>query len=836
MTRRTLTILTSLALFVGLALRLHDLGAQSLWYDETVTTYLARQSVSDLLVHTARDIHPPAYYLLMHAWFALIPVQPGFEFLAALPSVVWGLLLLPLTYVVGRRAGFSQTVSLVALWLVAIAPFHIWYSQEVRMYTLGAALGMICIWSVLALLRSTAASPRPSLGPWAAYVLAAAAGLYTLYYFGFLLLALNLLVLLVLLVWLRQARQQSMPAALPRFAGRWVGAQVLILVLFLPWLPTAIRQITNPPVPPWRTPVSGGTMLVESLTALGFGQSLPAVAGWAAVLVVVALVLLALLRPWSHRRSADPTPGWTPYFLLGCTLLPLLGIALISFLVTPLYHVRYVFTYAPTFSLLLALGLVELWQMRARVGRIMASGAAAALVVLSGWSLQQLWTNPAFAADDHRGAVQFLADHWRPGDVILVNAGYPYTALLTYWDLPVSWIGRLSDLTPDAAAQLADAPGAVIVEMGSVDGDPNLGWGLPTSDFYAISSATTQQRLAGLRARLRRLWQYRIYDTVTDPTGVVRGNLQAWPMFEDQVFAGEANLRVQGLWGSAATTGWGSTAQHAQVGNGLVVETPLTATLTVTAGNTLPVPLLWHRPVDRPGPALAASLRLVDGAGAIWAQTDETVGGNRQDLRQAVDVYQPLQLMVPAGTAPGTYQLVLVPYDPVTAQPLAVTTAAAGDSREWIIASIAVERAEPVAPLPALATFDDQVALVAANSPATTLSPGDTIPLELTWQAQSGFGGEDLIVVVQLLDAAGRVVANNETPPLGGRYSTARWRAGEVVRDRQTLTVPSGIAPGRYRLVVGLYQAADGGRLKVPCGPVNLSQCLVADIQSIEVQ
>jgi hypothetical protein len=704
------------------------------------------------------------------------------------------------------------------------------------MYTLGAALGMVCIWSALALLPTATSAPadrRPPLGPWLAYVLAAAAGLYTLYYFAFLLLALNLLVLRRL--W-AQPRPVPQPATRRPFLARWLAAQLAVLLLFLPWLPIAFRQITNPPVPPWRTPVSADSMLMESLTALGFGQSLPASAGFIALFVVGALLLLALLRPWSRRQAVVRTPGWVPYFLLGCTLLPVLMIALVSLLVTPLYHVRYVFTYAPTFSLLLALGLAELWPVRAPIGRALAGGAGIILVVLSAWSLQQLWTNPALAADDHRSAVRFLADRWRPGDVILVNAGYPYTALLTYWDQPVSWLGRLSDFTPEVAAQIAGAPGAVIVQVGSIDGDPNLGWGQPESDFYAITTTAAQQRLAELRSSLRRLWQYRIYDTVTDPGGVVRGNLQEWPLFEDQVFSGEANLRVQGFWGDVASAGWGDATRRASVGEALTVETPVAAMLSMTAGDTIDVPLLWRRLVAQTGPALAASLRLVDEQGAVWAQYDEGVGGSRQDLQQAHEVYQPLQLTVPAGTAPGTYRLELVPYDRLTGQPLEVRAPATGNTGGWELARIEVVRPAATAPQPALAVFDDDIALVAAQSPATTITPGDAIPVDITWQARPALQAADLVVVVQLLDDEGQVIANYEAQPLGGRYATSAWQPGELVRDRHTLITPAAMAPGRYRLVVGLYRAASGERLTVRCGLGGLGRCLEVDVKLVVTQ
>ena len=66
---RRLSLLAGLLAAFGL--RLHQLGAESLWYDETVSVYLARQSIPAMLAHTAGDIHPPGYYLLLHGWHAL---------------------------------------------------------------------------------------------------------------------------------------------------------------------------------------------------------------------------------------------------------------------------------------------------------------------------------------------------------------------------------------------------------------------------------------------------------------------------------------------------------------------------------------------------------------------------------------------------------------------------------------------------------------------------------------------------------------------------------------------------------------------------------------------
>ena len=151
------------AILVAFAVRLYRLGAESLWYDETVSVYLSRLPLPAMLAHTAGDIHPPGYYALLHAWQAVTApsLAHGLEFLYAFPSLVFGLLALPLLYALGRRL-FGPRTGLAALWLAAFAPFLVWYSQEVRMYTLGAFLGLLCLW---ALLKFCAPSPPRQTPP-----------------------------------------------------------------------------------------------------------------------------------------------------------------------------------------------------------------------------------------------------------------------------------------------------------------------------------------------------------------------------------------------------------------------------------------------------------------------------------------------------------------------------------------------------------------------------------------------------------------------------------------------------------------------------------------------
>src|SRR5512136_1287988 len=183
----------------GFALRLYRLGAQSLWYDETVSAYLASQSIPDLIAHTAHDIHPPAYYLLLHLWTRLAGRS---EFALAFFSLAFGLLLIPLCYALARRL-IGRPAAVWSALLVAISPYNLWYSQEVRMYTLGAALGLASVYffvRMFAGLHSNvdhAQQTRPPiLRDFIVYAFVSELGLYTLYYFAFLLVFENLLALI----------------------------------------------------------------------------------------------------------------------------------------------------------------------------------------------------------------------------------------------------------------------------------------------------------------------------------------------------------------------------------------------------------------------------------------------------------------------------------------------------------------------------------------------------------------------------------------------------------------------------------------------------------------
>lgn len=91
-------------------------------------------------------------------------------------------------------------------------------------------------------------------------------------------------------------------------------------------------------------------------------------------------------------------------------------------------------------------------------------------------------------------------------------------------------------------------------------------------------------------------------------------------------------------------------------------------------------------------------------------------------------------------------------------------------------------------------------------------------PITLIWQA--GETQTSYTVFVQLLDAEGRLIAQSDSIPARGERPTAGWRAGEYIVDPHELHFNDLATPGEARLIVGMYDALTGQRIRLePDGP-----------------
>jgi hypothetical protein len=93
-------------------------------------------------------------------------------------------------------------------------------------------------------------------------------------------------------------------------------------------------------------------------------------------------------------------------------------------------------------------------------------------------------------------------------------------------------------------------------------------------------------------------------------------------------------------------------------------------------------------------------------------------------------------------------------------------------------------------------------------------SAGETLPLHLYWKTSRTLDA-DYTVFVHVHGSDGQLLAQCDSPPLGGARPTTTWQAGEVIRDACEVTLPPDAQPGEYRVYVGMYTWPDLERLPV---------------------
>ena len=124
-------------------------------------------------------------------------------------------------------------------------------------------------------------------------------------------------------------------------------------------------------------------------------------------------------------------------------------------------------------------------------------------------------------------------------------------------------------------------------------------------------------------------------------------------------------------------------------------------------------------------------------------------------------------------------------------------------------ASVAVQQAEPID-----ATFAGQIRLLAFDSDARAMTarPGATLRVTLYWQALTR-PTRAATVFVHLYDAEGRLRSQQDNQPVNGTYPTSDWESDAIVVDEYALTIPADAPPGKYSVLVGMYDSQTNERL-----------------------
>jgi uncharacterized membrane protein len=159
--------------FIGMVLRVATMATRGLWLDEATTIYQTSGTLIQTIQSQIGGTHPPLFHVLMHYWIYAFGTG---EVTMRSFAMLFGVAAIPAAYWAGSVV-YDRKVGLIAATILTVSPFHIWYSQEARMYT------MVALFALLSVGAFVQALEKNDFGSWAAYFAFSLAGAFTQYLF-----------------------------------------------------------------------------------------------------------------------------------------------------------------------------------------------------------------------------------------------------------------------------------------------------------------------------------------------------------------------------------------------------------------------------------------------------------------------------------------------------------------------------------------------------------------------------------------------------------------------------------------------------------------------------
>lgn len=414
-----------LTLCLAFALRVFRLGEREIWYDEAFAVLYAEKETGAIIHGTitpiegaAADIHPLLYYFFLHGWMGL----GQSPFIVRFPSVILGLLSICLIFRLGREL-FTARVGLLAATLTAVSPFHIWYSQEARMYSL------LCLSSLLSIYFFVKVWKEGTWVHWIGFSICTALSLYAHNLAFFILFTLDLFVLLL----------RRWELLKPLFI-----AHIAIGLLVLPWLLLVPSQFAKVHQAYW-IPKPRPTELVRTLIVFTFNLPIP---DWLlpfSLFFSLLLLFLTLYRTFRPLIMGNQN-NWAKYLTVSLSFIPVITMFLIS-QIRGIYIERGVLVCALAYYLTMAQAI-----LKGRSSHFVTLSLIPVPLLLAG-SLWHQYNYSEFPRSPFREANVYLREHCRTGDVIVHDNKLSFFPSYYYdRDLVQEYIGDVPGSATDTLA------------------------------------------------------------------------------------------------------------------------------------------------------------------------------------------------------------------------------------------------------------------------------------------------------------------------------------------------------------------------------------------------
>lgn len=320
-------------LLIGLLLRLYKITYSSIWHDEGYTMWLLRYNIPSIIERTARDVHPPGYYLVAKPWVEVFGYS---EFSIRFLSLLFSLGIVYFVFKIMKEI-WSEEAAFWASIFVALSPFMVRFGQEARMYGVVAFFTTAATYYFVKYLKT---KKKDWLFVYAPLMVAA---MYTQYYAFFVIISHWTIMAIYTKDLFKFKWVQLFKDKEGVFDYKWWVANIIILIAYIPWFPVAYSQVTRVSDNYWIKPewityqtVPNNVMQFILHSHLDNAVAWNKIAGislYAAIIIPAIFGGLLLFKESKNRKLA------LSMFTFG--YLPMLLVFIMSKISTPVYQDRY---------------------------------------------------------------------------------------------------------------------------------------------------------------------------------------------------------------------------------------------------------------------------------------------------------------------------------------------------------------------------------------------------------------------------------------------------------------------------------------------------------------
>ena len=300
----------------------------SIWFDEAYSAYLVRGDFGQIWEMTSVDVHPPLFYFALKMWSSVFGTT---DIAMRFMSIFFGLIAIVFIFHLLKRFFGIRAAGLGTIF-AAITPLFVRYGQEMRMYTMVLAIVMAATYFLSLALDN--AKEKKGRKYFVIYAILIAMGMWTHYFSAFAWIA-HVVAIIVHFGGFKKLFKNKI------VFKRLIFTYIFAVLLFVPWVPSFLKQIVTVQSGFWIPPVSFGSM-ADFVAAALFFTTADEVKSWAWVFGMALIVLFIITIVNVYKKQNTKNKARLKYLLI-LVIVPVVVMIILSLPpLTSMFIKRYV--------------------------------------------------------------------------------------------------------------------------------------------------------------------------------------------------------------------------------------------------------------------------------------------------------------------------------------------------------------------------------------------------------------------------------------------------------------------------------------------------------------